>query len=526
MGMLARLGCLTAAQYVEAVDIAVRSVIMYYGAATPMSRSACERIDRAKRIGLAAMGHRARRSARWLVHAKEAEGGMGMGLTWAQAGAALVAEVSRVLRRPGTPAYMALTSQIAATYWRLGWRPTAAAPRPLDWWPVHLQGTRALREDYVVESFLAFCLEAGMRTEARGGADAADAMGSGWWGEPSESDADASVWEVEGRAFSWRLAQLGLVTRRDLYGGRSAGGEGRWRTNAEVAQVYGRAGPGGRGRLTATEEAELRQLRCALTEEEHEWARSTVAAATARPPKPLGRAVKAWRVGRNGHVQYWVERKEREAGWEERPANLTQTARKQMRAMREAEGGAEAETAREAMRRERGDAWLWLATEAPMIADDARRGEMVREAEEKGVQLGEADVGAATEAATAACRGRRGAAEEAGEYTEEWELEGEEPRQEETSSSARESSGGSASDVHASGASDAHASGPAAHDPAHGATSSSRGQYAKVRGKRKSGMKRQREAAAAAISAAVGAQIAQRAQQPPDPAHTDDSDML
>ena len=45
-GMLARLGCLTAAQYVEAVDIAVRSVIMYFGAATPMSRSVCERIDR------------------------------------------------------------------------------------------------------------------------------------------------------------------------------------------------------------------------------------------------------------------------------------------------------------------------------------------------------------------------------------------------------------------------------------------------------------------------------------------------
>ena len=228
-GMLARLGCLTAAQYVEAVDIAVRSVIMYYGAATPMSRSACERIDRAKRIGLAAMGHRARRSAKWLVHAKEAEGGMGMGLTWAQAGAALVAEVSRVLRRPGTPAYVALTSQIAATYWRLGWRPTKAAPRPLDWWPVHLQGTRALREDYVVESFMAFCLEAGMRTEARGGAGAADAMGSGWWGEPSGSAADKSIWEVEGRQFSWRLAQLGLVTRRDLYGGRDAGGEGRCR---------------------------------------------------------------------------------------------------------------------------------------------------------------------------------------------------------------------------------------------------------------------------------------------------------
>ena len=75
------------------------------------------------------------------------------------------------------------------------------------------------------------------------------------------------------------------------------------------------------------------------------------------------------------------------AEWEERPARLTPTARKQANALREAGGGAAAETAREAMRREHGEVWLWLATQAPLVAGDGGRGELVREAEERGVQL-------------------------------------------------------------------------------------------------------------------------------------------
>ena len=78
-GMLARLGCLTAAQYVEAVDMATRSIVMYYGAATPMCAEACERVDVAKRVGLVMLGHRRRRSARWLVHEAAREGGLAMG---------------------------------------------------------------------------------------------------------------------------------------------------------------------------------------------------------------------------------------------------------------------------------------------------------------------------------------------------------------------------------------------------------------------------------------------------------------
>ena len=389
-GMVARLGCLTAAQYVQTVDVATRSIIMYYGAAAPLGREACEEIDRAKRTGLAALGHRARRSARWLVHTPHKAGGMGMGLAYAHAGAALVAEIERVLSRPGTPAYLAVTSQIAVTYWRLGWRPTGRAPRPLDWWPQHLRGNRALREDRVIEQFLATCLEAGMRTEARGGRQGGDALAEGWWGEASEDPADASVWEAEGRTYSWRLAQLGIVTRRDLYGGVAADGAGRWRRPKEIEAVYGkRHREMGRmvARLSGTEQAELRCLMDELTPEEHGWARNAVAVRmTVRPMEPMADSVLRKRVGRNGRLEYLVQRRGRSAGWEPRPGRLSATAKAQ-RVHMDAQQAETGEALRGELAREYGEAWLWLAAEAPMAVGMMDRAGLVAAAEGRGVML-------------------------------------------------------------------------------------------------------------------------------------------
>ena len=59
---LSRLGVLTAEEYVDTVDAATTTVVAYYGAAFPIGRRACERIDVAKRRGLARMGHAGPRS--------------------------------------------------------------------------------------------------------------------------------------------------------------------------------------------------------------------------------------------------------------------------------------------------------------------------------------------------------------------------------------------------------------------------------------------------------------------------------
>ena len=61
-----------------------------------------------------------------------------MAVTWAHAAAALVVEGGRALDAAGdVPAHVAVAARTAKEYWRLGWRPTAAAPVPMAWKPPH-----------------------------------------------------------------------------------------------------------------------------------------------------------------------------------------------------------------------------------------------------------------------------------------------------------------------------------------------------------------------------------------------------
>lgn len=55
-GALARLGILSAAEYVDTVDVACNTVVAYFGACFPLGWRAAAAIDVAKRRGLARLG--------------------------------------------------------------------------------------------------------------------------------------------------------------------------------------------------------------------------------------------------------------------------------------------------------------------------------------------------------------------------------------------------------------------------------------------------------------------------------------
>ena len=210
------------------------AVVAYYGATTPMDRASCAIIDAARRRGLAALGHKGQRTGGWLAHAAWRDGGYGMAITYVHAAAALAASVDRALGgEEGTPARVAMAAAIGRRYWALGWRPTPGAPRPLDWNPRHVLGSGALQEDAIVDVWLGQRLEAGVATRAGGGEGAPDDMGD--WASAGVGDGGMGarmIWEVAGREFGWRLARLGVVRLRHLYGG---GGRPRQRMMSSQA---------------------------------------------------------------------------------------------------------------------------------------------------------------------------------------------------------------------------------------------------------------------------------------------------
>eukprot|EP00966_Prymnesium_polylepis_P169477 3918554-Prymnesium_polylepis.1 len=57
---------------------------------------------------------------------------------------------------------VAVGCSIAQTFARLGFVPTAAAPHPLDWWPMHLLGH--LNGARIIEAWLLARLRAGLGT--------------------------------------------------------------------------------------------------------------------------------------------------------------------------------------------------------------------------------------------------------------------------------------------------------------------------------------------------------------------------
>ena len=191
---LARLGIMSAEEYVDTIDTATLSVVAYYGAAFPIGRKACEEIDVAKRRGLERLGHAGTRAARWLVHSPRPEE-LGMAMAWPHAAAALVVEMDNAYNAEAqAPARVAAAARTAKVYWQLGWRPMEEARVPLAWNPWHT--VDMLSEESIIEAALKYRLTAGVATVAARGDGARSAMADGYTIE--EGASATPIWKKRG----------------------------------------------------------------------------------------------------------------------------------------------------------------------------------------------------------------------------------------------------------------------------------------------------------------------------------------
>ena len=315
---LSRLGILTAEEYVDTIDAATTTVVAYYGATFPIGRPACEKIDVAKRRGLARLGHAGERTSRWLAHAPRPQG-LGMAMTWPHAAAALVAAMDLAIHMPTTaPAHVAVACRIAKEYWRLGWRPSESARVPLAWNPTW--SVNDLTEDGIVEAWLLYLQTAGVRTRTGDNDDGAwDALADNYRLPDDPTGADAPIWERAGRTFGRRLARLGGTLRRHF-----SNGQGGWRSAQELGEFLGRGGRivGGhriKARLTPAEANEYHTLLGQLDPDEQAWAQAQRAGAPMRPAEI--RAVDVLSAGRDrtGATEYLLRYSDGTTRWGSRP---------------------------------------------------------------------------------------------------------------------------------------------------------------------------------------------------------------
>ena len=193
-------------------------VLEYYGRAYPVGWERAERVERERRKAYARSGHRARLGPRLQVYADCAVGGLGATHFYARAAAAYMDQVDLALNGdPSAPAGVAFASALARVAVQLGYVPSEAAPTPLDFWPVHLQGV--LRSDQRVEAFLLYALQAGVRPTStvalRTGTPAS--LSTTRWRRPVDAGG-AEVWSRYG-LWSRFLGSVGVVRWADLYGG-------------------------------------------------------------------------------------------------------------------------------------------------------------------------------------------------------------------------------------------------------------------------------------------------------------------
>ena len=114
LGMLARLGVLSAAQYERAGRAVVDSLLGYYGRATPFDDATCEEIEVARRRGLRVLGHWPRGIPMHMVYARD---GLGSSHARAAAAAALHDEFDRALTAPeGRPVRTTMEAAILQTF--------------------------------------------------------------------------------------------------------------------------------------------------------------------------------------------------------------------------------------------------------------------------------------------------------------------------------------------------------------------------------------------------------------------------
>ena len=107
-----------------------------------------------------------------------------------------------------------MEAAILSTCWRLGYRPTADAPSPLDWRPWHLLKQRVLSDDFVIEVWLRNGLRYGLLPNST--AYRSSSALSIPLTLPADTTAAQSLWERGDRTFSRRLAAAGIVERKTI----------------------------------------------------------------------------------------------------------------------------------------------------------------------------------------------------------------------------------------------------------------------------------------------------------------------
>ena len=205
--------------------------------------------------------------------------GLGARHCYSVAAAALVDQFDRALcGAQGQPARVAAEASVAFTFYRLGYRPTAAAPTPLHWRPRHLLEQGALSEEFLVEAWLLYLMEAGIRLRPTRAATRG-ALNTTCWSD--RVDARDLVWEVAGRTFSRELAALGIATRRDIAEPRARRpGGARWLTQPRLAEVYGH-----KGVVSGVARTAYSRLLNEMEGEDAEWlARAAISGPLAAPP--------------------------------------------------------------------------------------------------------------------------------------------------------------------------------------------------------------------------------------------------
>ena len=159
--LIGRIPVLTSEQMDQMMSLAVGGIIGYYGRATPIRWSDCQRIERARAYAMRVRGFTPT-IPRVQMYAAPTEGGLGHAHAYQATAAALVDQIDRALcGGDGEPARVAVEAAIASTCWRLGCRAD-----PLAWDPQHARAT--LSEDMLIEAWLLVKMRAGLVGMATG----------------------------------------------------------------------------------------------------------------------------------------------------------------------------------------------------------------------------------------------------------------------------------------------------------------------------------------------------------------------
>ena len=416
IGAVARLGLLSADQFIEVVDIATTTMIAYYGAAIPLGRETCEGIDRAKRKALAQLGHRGYTTSRYLAHAPKPEG-LGMAISWAHAAAALVTEVDKAAKeRPGHPSRVIVASRWAEVAWGHCWRPTEGNKTPGGWNPSREIAEEAMGEESIIEAYFKYTHMAGLERRAARGDNGRDAFAERYKPTPRREESSGKVYEGrEGRRYSWRLAALGWVWWDMAFGGVDENGHGTTRSATEMGRRIGRIegkldeeGIREGAKFSTAERKEYIEIIADMTDKERRRIRNMKGNASEREPEPVMRAVLEASPGGEttpkgkAILEYLVEWDDGGKTWERqdtikehykswdathrrnRGKNLIESRKRSEAKLEEAGGGTAQDILMASLSKETSS--IWLATKCDMEINEGEEEEMMKESKEWGVE--------------------------------------------------------------------------------------------------------------------------------------------